>query len=115
MQDSLEKLVGDEGVSGCMIITKGGLILDNAGQSNLNLTSLAAISSSALVSAEEIGETAKIGILQQQILEFDDGKAVIQQINSELVLLVIATDKANLGIIRHTVDKILNDLKSSLN
>lgn len=75
---------------------------------------MAAISATALGSAEVMGETMKFGTLQQQVLEFDDGKAVVQQISSDLLLLVVATHKANLGMIRHTINNTIDDLRKSL-
>jgi len=114
MQDALRKITGIDGIQGCMIVSRDGLILDNAGDIDASLTSVAAISSSALGAAEVMGEAIELGMLQQQVLEFDKGKAIVQQVNPNLLLLVVANDKANLGMIRHTINSVLDDLKATL-
>ncbi|HOO96846.1 MAG TPA: roadblock/LC7 domain-containing protein [Caldisericia bacterium] len=114
IEQILSKLADVEGVQGVFVVSKDGLILDSVGSLSVDLTSIAAIASSGLGSAEVLGETAALGGLDQEILEFKNGKAVIQSINQRLLLCMIASKQANLGMIRYTIDKEIESIRTTL-
>jgi len=69
------------------------------------MDALGAVASGALSSAEMVGEEFKKGILERVVLEYDEGKVILQQVGKDVVLAIFASKEANLGIVRLTIKR----------
>jgi len=108
-EEVLEGLLSVPGVEAAVAVDKDGLLLASAGikeeDDGSDMDALGAVASGALSSAEMVGEEFKKGALQQVVLEYDEGKVILQQVGTDVVLAIFAAKNANLGIARLTVKR----------
>jgi len=80
----LEELLSVPGVEAAVASDKDGLLLASAGikedDVGSDMDALGAVASGALSSAEMVGEEFKKGILERVVLEYDEGKVILQQV-----------------------------------
>jgi predicted regulator of Ras-like GTPase activity (Roadblock/LC7/MglB family) len=105
----LEELLSVPGVEAAVASDKDGLLLASAGikedDVGSDMDALGAVASGALSSAEMVGEEFKKGILERVVLEYDEGKVILQQVGKDVVLAIFASKEANLGIVRLTIKR----------
>ncbi|MEQ8172772.1 MAG: roadblock/LC7 domain-containing protein [Candidatus Eremiobacterota bacterium] len=105
----LEELLSVPGVEAAVASDKDGLLLASAGikedDVGSDMDALGAVASGALSSAEMVGEEFKKGILERVVLEYDQGKVILQQVGKDVVLAIFASKEANLGIVRLTIKR----------
>ena len=105
----LEELLSVPGVEAAVASDKDGLLLASAGikedDVGSDMDALGAVASGALSSAEMVGEEFKKGTLERVVLEYDEGKVILQQVGKDVVLAIFASKEANLGIVRLTIKR----------
>lgn len=114
LSDVLTALAKVEGVEAVLVVSRDGLVLDQICSSKFDVASVGAIASSSLGATEVLGDNLGQGILKQQISEYQNGKALIQQINNKLLLVMIGNTKANLGMMRYAIDSTFEALTKNV-
>lgn len=114
LSDVLNALAKVEGVDAVLVVSRDGLVLDHVSRSNIDISSIGAIASSSLGATEVLGDTMGQGVLKQQIAEYQNGKALIQQVNNKLLLVMIGNTKANLGMMRYAIDSTFQALTKNV-
>ncbi|HPZ07106.1 MAG TPA: roadblock/LC7 domain-containing protein [Candidatus Eremiobacteraeota bacterium] len=111
----LEELLSVPGVEAAVASDKDGLLLASAGlkEDDIDMDALGAVASGALSSAEFVGEEFKKGLLERVVLEYQEGKVILQQVGKDVVLAIFASKEANLGIVRLTIKRKQQEILDS--
>jgi len=116
-EEILEEIVGVPGVEAAIAVDKDGLLLASAGIKEENgsgdMDSLGAVATGALGSAELVGDEFKKGALERVILEYEEGKVIVQQISNDVVLAIFGSKDAKLGILQLMIKRKNKDINES--
>lgn len=108
-EELLEDLLNVPGVEAAVATDKDGLLLASAGitedDKSGDMEALGALASGALSSAEMVGEESKKGSLKRVVLEYSEGKVILQQLGSDVILSIFVSKTANLGIVRLNIKR----------
>lgn len=99
-KEVLEALLKVEGVEAAMAVGRDGLMFASAGKAGIDLEAIGAVSSSTLGAAEVLGTELGSGSLDQVIMQFEKGIAVLEALGKEAILVIFARATANIGVIR---------------
>ena len=96
----LQAIIRHRGVTGCMVVGQGdGLIVDSSLQIGVNGNAFAALTASLYCKAQKASTAAGFGETGFFELAADGGRVCAAGRN-ELVLVVIAESRVNVGLIR---------------
>ena len=99
-KEVLETITKIEGVDATMAVGRDGLLLASAGKVGMDLEAIGAVSSSTLGAAEVLGGELQSGNLDQVIMQFEKGIAVLEALGKDAILVIFASSAANIGVIR---------------
>ncbi|HDL50717.1 MAG TPA: roadblock/LC7 domain-containing protein [Firmicutes bacterium] len=105
MDEILKDLLRLEHSKGALVVGRDGLVLSYVGMVDLNVDTVGALASSTLGTTEVLGDEAKIGKLDQIILQYEDGIALVQIISDEWLLFLMGDKKMNIGMARYLISK----------
>ncbi|MEP6729613.1 MAG: roadblock/LC7 domain-containing protein [bacterium] len=98
---SIRDLVGAirqrDGVEAAVVLGRDGLLIDSQSAPGLDSEDLAARIPAIIGPADELGDTVKRGTLKTAVLEYRDGLAIIEVLNSDAILVVLVRSDANVG------------------
>lgn len=115
MDGILQNLTNTPGVAATMVVSKEGLIIEQAGQfQDLDSDLLAASASEIYTSAESVGERLNKGGIDNVLLEANNAKFILSSVNSDVFLLVVTKKKVNLGLVRWEAQASAEKLKGEL-
>ncbi len=86
-----------DGITAAVVLGRDGLLIDSQADPTVDAEQVAAHVPSILQHAEELGEAAAQGELRTVVLELADGATVLSAMSREVVLLVLASPRADLG------------------
>lgn len=108
--DILEELLKVPGVTAAVVVGRDGFVIESAGGSTaISLDDLGAALANAINGVEEMGTELKIAKFQDLFVEY--GRAVIMcRPVADAVIAITAPDASKLGIIRHKVKPLIEEL-----
>lgn len=112
--DILEDFLKVPGVLSAVIVGRDGFVIESAGgSSTVNIEDLGAALANAINSVEEMGGELQVSKFQDLFVEY--GRAVIMcRPAGDAIVVVVAPDASKLGIIRHKVKPLVDELSQSL-
>jgi len=108
----LADLSKTEGIKGSMVVGKDGLVIASQIPSNLDSELIGAMASAAFGSAERTATEINQGTLEQMMVEAEFGKTLMTDAG-EGILVVLADSKVNLGLIRISMKKATEKIKTA--
>jgi len=109
-QGVLLELTGAGGVKAVAIIRRDGTILDRVhiGQEDEEVCSRASLISLRL--SESLGKYGDTREFVQMWIQFEGGLIVVHRVSTDLLLFVVADEKAQIGMLRHRIQKAQPEL-----
>ncbi len=109
LKDALREYLNIDGVNAVAIVGRDGFVIDSASTVKLDTDALGAVVASAIGASEAIGRDFSMGDLQQYLLEFANGKAIIAAAGDG-ILALITDQNAVIGSVRYAVKRSLDGL-----
>jgi predicted regulator of Ras-like GTPase activity (Roadblock/LC7/MglB family) len=113
IKEALEEFLRIEGVMAVAIVGRDGFVIESASRSKLDTDALGAVVASAIGASEMIGNDFSMGKLEQYLLEFESGKAIIAAAGNDILVLTTDTS-AVIGSVRYAVRKRISSLTALL-
>jgi predicted regulator of Ras-like GTPase activity (Roadblock/LC7/MglB family) len=102
--ESLATLLGRLQVAGGVdlvaVVSSDGFLIEAAHNEGLDAEEFAAVATNGLMVAKAIGMESARGAIDSAIFEYDGGTVVINALDDELVLILMASPGVNLGRLR---------------
>ncbi len=86
-----------EGVDAAIVLGRDGLLIDSQISAGLEADDIAARIPAIIGAADELGTATNRGELLTAVLEHREGLAIVSVLSSEAILLVLVTQRANIG------------------
>ena len=109
-QSALLELTGASGLKAAAMIHRDGTVLDRVhiGQEDEEVFSRATLIS--LRFSESLGTYRDIREFVQMWIQFEGGLIVVHRVSADLMLFVVADEKAQIGMLRHRIQKAQSEL-----
>ena len=88
------------GVDLVAVVSSDGFLIEAAHNDGLDAEEFAAVATNGLMVAKAIGMESGRGTIDSAIFEYDGGTVVINALDDELVLILMASPGVNLGRLR---------------
>jgi predicted regulator of Ras-like GTPase activity (Roadblock/LC7/MglB family) len=102
--ESLATLLGRLQVAGGVdlvaVVSSDGFLIEAAHTEGLDAEEFAAVATNGLMVAKAIGMESARGAIDSAIFEYDGGTIIINALDEELVLILMASPGVNLGRLR---------------
>lgn len=102
--ESLATLLGRLQIAGGVdlvaVVSSDGFLIEAAHSEGMDAEELAAVATNGLMVAKAIGMELKRGAIDSVIFEYDKGTLMMNSLDEELVLLLLANPGVNLGRLR---------------
>lgn len=109
VKEALEDFLRIEGVTAVAIVGRDGFVIESASRIKLDPDALGAVVASAIGASEMVGKDFSMGKLEQYLLEFEMGKAIIAAAGNDILVLTTDTT-AVIGSVRYAVKKGIDGL-----
>ncbi len=110
----LQDLQREQGVIFAGIASNEGLIIDYISNDEVDFEAVAAVTSSALATAENVGKELGRGDFIQAIVEYKGGFVFMTALTEKEYLVIVTDKNANLGKIRYEISKYKDKIKDLL-
>jgi hypothetical protein len=112
-KDVLKDFLNIEGVRAVAVVGRDGFVIESVSADKLDTDALGAVVASAIGASEMIGKDFNLGKLEQYLLEFAVGKAIIAAAG-DYILVLITEPTAVIGSVRYAVKKGIDGLVALL-
>ena len=102
-----------EGIKGSMVVGKDGLVIASQLPGNIDAELVGAMASAAFGAAERTASEIGMGNLEQTMIEGEHGKILMVDAG-EGILAILTESKVNLGLIRITMKRAVEKIKTML-
>jgi hypothetical protein len=99
----LDRFRAIDSVEMAAVVSPDGLVIDVVADPDIDINAICAVGSSGLAMAETLGSEIDKGQALQTMLEYEQGLVVLEPINSEAMLLVMARMPEDLGSLRFLI------------
>lgn len=113
VKETLEDFLRIDGVTAVAVVGRDGFVIESASRIQLDSDALGAVVASAIGASEMIGKDFTMGKLEQYLLEFETGKAIIATAGDDILVLTTDTT-AIIGSVRYAVKKGIDGLTKLL-
>ena len=113
IKEALAEFLRIDGVTAVAVVGRDGFVIDSASKGKLDTDALGAVVASAIGASEMIGKDFNMGKLEQYLLEFATGKAIIADAG-EGILVLTTEGSAVIGSVRYAVKKGIDGLAKLL-
>jgi len=113
LEKALDILRNEAEAEGSMIVGRDGLTLSQVGAIG-DVESIGALASNSLRSPQSLGEQLGNGGLVQVLMQFERGVVVVEPLTEDYVLVMVAGEDANIGMMRYALRKHKVDLIEAL-
>ncbi len=110
----LQDMQREEGVIFVGVASSDGLVIDYVSNGELNFEAVAAMTSTALSTAKNVGKELGRGDFVQAIVEYKGGYIFITPITEKEYIVLITDKNANLGKIRYEISKYKDKIRDLL-
>jgi uncharacterized protein len=114
LKEILGQLVKVENVNVAVCVGRDGFVIDAASSQSADTDAIGAMVSTGMGSAESVGRELGLGVMDQAMMEYNDGIVMMTAIGSEALLAVVANKNANLGNVRLQVRRRVPELEKEL-
>jgi len=97
IRDLVAAIRARDGVQAAIILGRDGLVIDGQALGALDTENVAAHAPPILLAAEDLAHASQQGTMLTAVLEQERGYAIVANLSSEAVLLVLADATANLA------------------
>ena len=112
-KDVLREFLNIDGVRVVAIVGRDGFVIESVSADKLDTDALGAVVASAIGASEMIGKDFNMGKLEQYLIEFATGKAIIAAAG-DYILALITDSSAVIGSVRYAVKKGIDGLVALL-
>jgi hypothetical protein len=105
LREFLARLRSLDGIELAAVVANDGLLIESAARPNVEVDAICAVASNALVMADALGREISKGGSLQTVLEYEYGLVVLEPINADAMLLVVAGTREQLGRLRFIIAK----------
>lgn len=109
LKEALHEFLNIDGVKVVAIVGRDGFVIESVSADKLDTDALGSVVASAIGASEMIGKDFNMGKLEQYLLEFGSGKAIIAAAG-EYILALITDPTAVIGSVRYAVKKGIDGL-----
>jgi len=102
---TLKEFTDIDGVTAACLVGRDGFVLDSVAPEGMDTEMVGAIASTGLGSSESMGKQLGKGGLNMCMVEYEGGSIFLAPVSQEAFLVVVAEDRANLGMIRFATKK----------
>jgi uncharacterized protein len=113
-KELLNELLKAEGIIAAIISGRDGIVIASAGRTGTDFEALGAVATSGISALEVLGKESENGELDQIIAQYKKVYVVLQLINIDDILLVLASREANLGMVRLAIRRKLEHIAHAL-
>jgi uncharacterized protein len=108
-KEILKPIMRINGVKSSVLATMDGMPV---GQMDRKGSIISATSAAVLGAVKEMVKNINFGMPEKLIVETDYGKIIIEEVGNTHVIVVLADDNANIGMIRITLKKVASKIQS---
>jgi predicted regulator of Ras-like GTPase activity (Roadblock/LC7/MglB family) len=109
MSSELRQLLGRierlESIDMAAVVATDGLLIESIARPDVDVDAICAVASNGLAMAEALGREIDKGATVQTLIEYEFGIVLIEPIDEEAMLLVLASDRDDIGYVRFLVAK----------
>jgi uncharacterized protein len=109
VKEVLAEFLRIDGVIAVAVVGRDGFVIDSASKTKLDADALGAVVASAIGASEMVGKDFNMGKLEQYLLEFEMGKAIIASAEDDILVLTLDAN-AVIGSVRYAVKKGIEGL-----
>lgn len=110
----LQDLLKNEGVLMAGVVGKDGFVIEYASNGDVDSDAVAAMTSSAMGTAERVGGETGRGDMSQIIMEYSGGNILVAPVSENEIVAVLSDSSSNLGRIRYELRKNREKIRSAL-
>jgi hypothetical protein len=99
-----------ESIELAAVVAHDGLLIESMAAPEVDVDAVCAVASNGLAMAEALGREIDKGSTMQAMLEYEQGLVVLEPINSEAMLLLVANVPDEIGHVRFLVALHRNEL-----
>lgn len=114
LRDLLSRLRAQEGVELAAAVATDGLLIESAARPGLEVEAIAAVASNGLAMAEALGREIDKGGTKQTILQYQSGLVLIEPLNNDAMVVLVASNRESLGRLRFLLDIHRHALNAAL-
>jgi hypothetical protein len=116
ISDLLKTLLSVDGIQAAALIGSDGFVINQQTDNpEIDMETVGAIVIGGLQSSESIGSELKVGKVEQNMVEYDNGILLSKLSPDEQTILTIVADRsAMLGNIRYQVSKLMPEIQKQL-
>ncbi len=107
MSSELKGLLGHfrrvDSIELAAVVANDGLLIESIAAPGVDVDAICAVASNSLTMAEGLGREIDKGSYVQTLLEYENGVVLLESINHEAMLLLMANAREELGYIRFLV------------
>lgn len=111
IEAALKPIMRINGVKSCILATMGGMPV---GRMDQNESIISATSAAVLGAVTEMVKNIDFGMPEKLIVETDYGKIIIEEVEPEHVIIVLAEDNVNIGMVRITLKKTVSEIQTMI-
>jgi len=112
--EALQTLRDASGLMMASVVGADGLMIDSAHAPDVDAESFSAFAASGLLMMDALGQELGEGSARQAILEYGSSVVMLTPLQEELLLVTVAKGEANLGRMRLTVRRFVDQVSSAL-
>ncbi len=105
----LKQILGEflnvEGVSAAVVIGRDGFVIESAVSGKVDIDALGAMASTSMGTSEAMGKELGKGELTQVLVELDNGPVIMSSLSKDEIIVIVASNAANVGRIRYDLKK----------
>lgn len=118
MSNDMKSLLGCfrvlESVELAAVVAHDGLLIESNARPGVDVDAICAVASNGIAMAEALGREVDKGDALQTLLEYEYGVVLLESINHEAMLLLVASAREELGYMRFLVALHRPDLVEAL-
>jgi uncharacterized protein len=109
IKEALSEFLRIDGVTAAAVVGRDGFVLESVSKTQLDADAVGAAVANAVGASEMIGKTFKMGHIEQSLVEFETGKAIVT-VKGDDIFVLITDAQAAIGSIRYAVKKGIDTL-----
>jgi predicted regulator of Ras-like GTPase activity (Roadblock/LC7/MglB family) len=114
LKDVLGDLVRKGGVVAALVVSRDGFLIDGVKTEEVDLDALGALTSSALLAWEAVGNEMAVGAPESLLAEFEAGPVAASPVNPDAVLVLLGNRLCNLGRIKIEIQRARQQVAACL-
>jgi predicted regulator of Ras-like GTPase activity (Roadblock/LC7/MglB family) len=115
LKNLLGRLRAIDSVELAAVVAHDGLLIESTARTGVDVDAICAVASNGLAMADALGREIRKGGSVQTLLEYEDGLVILEPINADAMLLLMASARAQLGQVRFAVAKHRDEFLNALN